>query len=143
MKCKNCNREINAEYKRVYCSNLCQIEYYNKGNIKIYKKDKWGRRYIECSKCGRRIKKIAGNIKFVCNSCYKKSKHKAKDGSQFITKELKRGREKMKVILEITEHNRNWHYVNGKPVLGFQKAINYFRAMIHTLTKRGWICQSS
>lgn len=91
-----------------------------------------------CFECGRRLKKIEcrGKSKFICRACYSKVNHQSKQDSQFITKTLKKEKEIREVILEITQHNRNWHYIDGKPVMGFLNAFKYFRAKIYILKKR-------
>lgn len=132
--CKNCDKPL-EKGRRVYCCNLCAIEYHNRENKPIMHVDKWGRKYLCCGKCKRRLRKIdyRGKTKLICHNCYKKNTHKSKDDSQFIEKKIN---EDIMVRLEITKNNRNWHYVDGKPVMGFKNALNYFKIKCYNLEKR-------
>lgn len=135
--CPNCQKEI-PKGKRVYCSNYCQINYYNKKYKPILRVDKWGREYLDCYQCGKRLRKLEymGRTKFICVKCHKAGIHKPSDNSSFFKRVFKRQRKTKEVILEITQNNRNWHYLNGRPVQGFQKALKGFRAACHTLLHR-------
>jgi len=104
----------------------------------VVKVDRIGREFFICQKCGKRLKHIEsrGKLKLICNRCFKKVHHAPIPNSSFIKKTLKKGRKKLEVVLEITEHNRNWHYLDGSPVLGFKNAIKYYRAKVHRLTHK-------
>lgn len=136
-KCPNCSAEL-PNGKRVYCSRFCQITYYNKKYRPVYRRDKWGREYLDCGKCGRRLKKLeyTGRTRFICLKCHKTENHKQNKNSTFMRRVFQKGNKKLEVILEITQNNRNWHYLNGHPVQSLKKVINSFRAKCHTLTDR-------
>ena len=133
-KCKYCGNEVTSSSRRYYCNTLCYISYLNKKPA--IKKDKMNRPYYECSVCKHRMKKIEhlGKTKLVCFTCRKKQGHHPGEFSQFMKSSLVRGKEKREVILEITQKNRNWHYVDCHPILGLKKAINYYRIKIFDLT---------
>lgn len=135
--CINCGNRLGC-YRRKYCSNYCQIAYYNKKYSPVLRVDKWGREYIDCHKCGKRLRKLEfmGRTKFICIQCHKAGTHTPLENSTFIRRTFKKNRKTKEMLLEITQKNRNWHYLNGRPVQGFKKAINSFRATCHTLVHR-------
>jgi len=82
---------------------------------------------------------VYSKVKHVCPNCIKKSNHTAKDSSQFMSCVVKGPREIKEIVLEITTKNRNWHYLDGKPVQGLGRAIKYFRAKRWDyINKRNW-----
>lgn len=135
--CIKCGKDLPSN-RRVYCSNYCQIEYYNKQSKPIHNIDEWGRKFLACGKCKKRLKKVEfiGKVRFVCSRCFKAGKHSPLEGSSFMRKLFKKGREKREVVLEVTQRNRNWHYLNGRPVMGFENALKAFRATCHRLQHR-------
>lgn len=135
--CIKCGEKLPSS-RRVYCSNYCQIEFYNNQKKPIMRTDKWGRKYLACQKCGIRLKKMEyrGKVVFKCDNCWKAGNHKTLPNSTFMERKFKKGREIRNILLEITEKNRNWHYVDGHPVLGFKNALKYFRALVHRLEHR-------
>mgnify|MGYP001616822033 CR=1 FL=1 len=135
--CIKCGKNLPSS-RRLYCSNYCQIEFYNNRSRPVFGIDKWGRKYLACQKCKTRLKKREhlGKTTFKCDNCWKAGNHKSLQNSMFMEKTFKKGGKVRKVILEITERNRNWHYVDGHPVLGFKKAIKYFRALVYSLEHR-------
>lgn len=137
-KCKYCNKEITSSSRRYYCSTLCYISYLNKKPT--IQKDKMGRPYYSCSVCKHRMKKIdhLGKTKLICNTCRKKKDHVKGEFSQFMKTKLIKDKKVTEVVLEITQHNRNWHYIDCHPVLGLKKAINYYKIKIFNMTNRGY-----
>lgn len=135
--CIKC-RKILPSSRRVYCSNYCQIAFYNSQKKPIIGIDKWGREYLACQKCKTRLKKREhlGKTIFKCDNCWKAENHKTLPNSTFMERRFQKGDVTKEVVLEITQRNRNWHYVNGHPVLGFKKALKYFRAMVYILEHR-------
>ena len=135
--CVSC-KTILPSSRRKFCSNYCQIGYYNQQSKPVLKVDKWGRKYLACQHCKRRLRKIEqiGKIKFECFKCDVAKHHKPFQDSVFMKKTLRRNKQTKEIILEITKRNRNWHYLNGRPVRGFKNAMEYFRAVCHRLEHR-------
>lgn len=98
------------------------------------KRDKLGRKYMECEKCKRRLSRIEyrGKTKFICKYCQKKNR-KTKYDSDIIQKFLKKGDDSRVLTFEVTVNNSDYHYIDGKPVQGLLKASKYFRARLHNL----------
>lgn len=139
--CINCRHSLLSNRKK-YCSNYCYIEFLNKQNRQIRKVDKWGRIYLSCNKCKKRLRKLEnrGTTKFKCFNCLSHERHKPLPDSMFMERSFKNGKEIIKVILEITEGSGNWHYLNGKAIRGFRKAKNNFSSLIHRLEhKNGFV----
>lgn len=136
--CAFCQNLFEIGKKKKFCSIFCQIQFYNKQSKPIYGIDKWGRKFLACGKCKKRLKKVEylGRTKFICAKCFDADKHTPLHGSSFMRKVFKKGKEKREITLEITQRNRNWHYLNGRPVQGFENAIKSFRAVCHRLEHR-------
>lgn len=77
-----------------------------------------------------------GRTIFKCFNCIRAENRKPLPSSSFMLKTFKKGKKVKKIILEITQRNRNWHYLNGRPVLGFKNSLKSFRAKCHTLVHR-------
>lgn len=138
-KCKNCGNKVTAESRRTFCNDYCFVQYQNNKKKPIRMIDKLGREYICCSGCGSRLKKYEhrGITKLLCHECLARNSHKPYYDSQTFVKRLKNEKDEIKEVkLEITQNNNGWHYVDGLPVQGFQKARNYFRAKIFQMNRR-------
>ena len=96
--CAFCHNLFEIGKKKKFCSIGCQIQFYNKQSRPVYGIDKWGRKYLACGKCKKRLKKVEyiGRVKFICSGCFDARKHTPLQSSGFMKRYLKEAKKKGK-----------------------------------------------